>query len=193
MRTAAITVSGKVTGNRLRIRRPTGTSYWSDTPRSPRSARASHSVYWTRIGRLSPSASRSRAAASGLPSGPMITSAGSPGRTRTTTNTRPETKRRAATHAATLLAMYRRTPTRVSGLLDPRDLGQIEHRRRQILPEPLHALLGHGEPGVDVKPDDRRVLDELLLDLHVELAARLVVDGGLGLLEELLELGAVVA
>src|SRR6058998_447497 len=139
------------------------------------------------MGRVSPSDSRSRAAASGLPSGTMITSAGSPGRTRTAT------KKRVATNAATLLATYRRTPTRESGLLDPRDLGEIEHRRGQILPEPLHALLGHGEPGVDVEPDDRRVFDELLLDLHVQLPARLVVDRGLGLLEELLELGAIVA
>src|SRR5438093_10332211 len=193
MRTAAITVSGSVTGSRLRIKRPTGTSYWSDTPRSPRAARKSHSAYWTRMGRFSPSDSRSRAATSGLPSAPMITSAGSPGRTRTTTNTRPETKKRVATNAATLLAMYRRTPTLAFRLLDPRDLGEIEHRRGQILPEPLHALLGHGEPGVDVEPDDRRVFDELLLDLHVQLPARLVVDRGLGLLEELLELGAIVA
>ncbi len=109
MSAAAIKVSGKVTGSRLTIRRPTGTSYWSETPRSPRTARVSHSVYWTRMGRFNPSASRSRAAASGLPSGPMITSAGSPGSTRTTTNTRAETKKRVATNAATLLAMYRRT------------------------------------------------------------------------------------
>ena len=40
MSTAAISVSGTVTGSRLRISRPTGRSYWSDTPRSPRSARA---------------------------------------------------------------------------------------------------------------------------------------------------------
>src|SRR5438094_4730095 len=193
MRTAAITVSGSVTGSRLRIKRPTGTSYWSDTPRSPRAARKSHSAYWTRMGRFSPSDSRSRAATSGLPSAPMITSAGSPGRTRTTTNTRPETKKRVATNAATLLAMYRRTPTLAFRLLDPRDLGEIERRCRQIFPEALQALLGHGEPGVDVEPDDRRILHELLLHLHVELAARLVVDGDLGLLEEPLELGAVVS
>src|SRR2546428_3522061 len=152
MSSAAISVSGSVTGNRLAMSRPTGRSYWRDTPRSPCSALVSHATYWRGIGRFSPSASRSRAAASGLPSGPMITSAGSPGRTRTTTNTRPETKKRVATNAATLLAMYRRTPTRVSGLLDPRDLGEIEHGRREILPESLHAFLGHGEPRVDVEP-----------------------------------------
>src|SRR5262249_27338623 len=195
MSAAAIRVSGRVTGSRLRIRRPTGTSYWSDTPRSPRTARESHSPYWTRIGRFSPSASRRRAAASGLPSGPMITSAGSPGRTRTTTKTRPDTKKRVATNAATLLAMYRRTPSWQSRLLDPRDLGEIVHAGagRQIFPEALQALLGHGEPGVDVEPDNRRVLDELLLHLHVQLTPRLVVNGDLGLLEELLELGTIVA
>src|SRR5436309_12313519 len=190
MSSAAINVSGSVTGSRLAMSRPTGRSYCRDTPRSPCSALVSHSTYWRGSGRFSPSASRSRAAASGLPSGPMITSAGSPGSTRTTTNTRPETKKRVATNATALLATYRRTPTRESGLLDPRDPGEIEHRREQILPEPLHALLGHGEPGVDVEPDDRRVFDELLRDLHVLLPARLVVDRGLGLLEELLELGA---
>ena len=50
MSAAAIRVSGKVTGSRLTIRRPTGTSYWSETPRSPRTARVSHSVYWTEDG-----------------------------------------------------------------------------------------------------------------------------------------------
>src|SRR5262245_2527016 len=194
MSAAAIRVSGKVTGSRLRIKRPTGTSYCSDLPRSPCTARESHSAYWTRMGRLRPSASRSRAAASGLPSAPMITSAGSPGSTRTTTNTRPETRKRVATNAATLLAMYRRTPTPRSRLLDPRDLGQIVDAGagRQIFPEALQPLLGHGQPRVDVEPDDRGVLDELLLHLHVELTARLVVDGDLGLREKLLELGAVV-
>src|SRR2546422_7330647 len=38
MRHAASSVSGSVTGSRLAMRRPTGTSYWIDTPRSPRSA-----------------------------------------------------------------------------------------------------------------------------------------------------------
>src|SRR5215470_1459038 len=195
MSAADIRVSGTVTGRRLRIRRPTGTSYCSDTPRSPRTARESHSPYWTRIGRFSPSASRSRAAASGLPSGPMITRAGSPGRTRTTTNTRTETTKRVATNAATLLAMYRRTPGLASRLLGPPDLGEVEHpgAARQVLPEPLQALLRHGEPGVDVEPHDGRVLHQLLLHLHVELAARLVVHGDLRLLVELLEVGAVVA
>src|SRR6185436_14862979 len=126
-------------------------------------------VYWTRMGRFNPSASRRRAAASGLPSGPMITSAGSPGRTRTTTKTRPETKKRVTTNAATLLAMYRRTPSWRSRLLDPCDLGEIEPRRRQILPEALQALLGHGQSRMDVEPHHRRILDELLLHLHVEL------------------------
>src|SRR5437867_6700936 len=192
MRTAAMNASGSVTGSRLTMSRPTGTSYWRDTPRSPRSALVSHSTYWRGIGRFSPSASRSRAAASGLPSGPMITSAGSPGSTRTTTNTSSETTRRVTTKAAARLAMYPRTLIG-SGLFRPRDLGEIERRQRQILPEPLQPLLGDGQPRVDVEPHHRCILDELLLHPHVELAARLVVDRHLRLLEELLELGAVVA
>ena len=101
--------SGSVTGRRLTMSRPTGTSYCSDFPRSPRSAPVSHSAYWTAIGRFSPIASRRRAAASGLPSGPMMISAGSPGSTRTTTNTSSETTRRVTTKAAARLAMYPRT------------------------------------------------------------------------------------
>jgi len=66
-------------------------------------------AYWTAIGRFNPIASRRRAAASGLPSGPMMISAGSPGSTRTTTNTSSETTRRVTTKAAARLAMYPRT------------------------------------------------------------------------------------
>ena len=51
-----------------------------------------------------------RAAASALPSVPMMMTAGSPGRTRTTANTSRETKRRVARSAATLLARYRCNP-----------------------------------------------------------------------------------
>ncbi len=39
MNAAARAISGSVTGRRLTMRRPTGTSYWMDTPRSPRRAR----------------------------------------------------------------------------------------------------------------------------------------------------------
>src|SRR5205809_363669 len=129
MRHAASSVSGIVTGSRLAMRRPTGTSYWIDTPRSPRSALQSQCAYWIAIGRFSPIASRSRAAASGLPSVPMMMSAGSPGSTRTTTKTMRETKNRVATNAATRLRRWRRTfPRRL-------DSG------RELAPEPLlHSL-----------------------------------------------------
>src|SRR5207245_1157641 len=109
MKAAASSVSGSVTGSRLMISRPTGTSYWIDTPRSPRTAWASQSTYWTTRGRSSPSDVRSRAVASGLPSVPMMTCAGSPGRTRITTKTRRDTTKRVATNAATLLLRYCRT------------------------------------------------------------------------------------
>ena len=109
MNTAASPVSGSVTGRRLTMSRPTGTSYWIDTPRSPRRARPSHSAYCTTSGRFRPSDSRRRAAASGLPSVPMIRSAGSPGRMRMTRKTSTETKKRVATSAATLRRTYRRT------------------------------------------------------------------------------------
>ena len=94
------------------MRRETGTSYWIDTPRSPASARRSQSAYWTTSGRLRPSASRRRTTASGLPSVPMMISAGSPGSTRITTNTSAETKKRVATSVATRLSTYRRTRLR---------------------------------------------------------------------------------
>src|SRR5213593_3802351 len=110
MKAAASSVSGSVTGSRLMISRPTGTSYWIDTPRSPRTAWASQSTYWTTRGRSSPSDVRSRAVASGLPSVPMMTCAGSPGRTRITTKTRRDTTKRVATSAALLRSRYRRKP-----------------------------------------------------------------------------------
>src|SRR5439155_1425113 len=109
MPAAASSVSGSGTGSRLMISRPTGTSYWIDTRRSPRTAWASQSTYWTTRGRSSPSDVRSRAGASGLPSVPMMTCAGSPGRTRITTKTRRDTTKRVATNAATLLLRYCRT------------------------------------------------------------------------------------
>ncbi len=109
MKSAASPMSGSVTGSRLTIRRPTGTSYWIEVPRSPRSAPPSQSAYCTTSGRFKPIASRSRAVASGLPSVPMMTCAGSPGRMRITTKTRTETKKRVATNAATLRSTYRRT------------------------------------------------------------------------------------
>ncbi len=61
---------------------------------------------------MSPSASRIRAAASALPSVPMMMTAGSPGNTRTTTNTSTETKTRVATSAATLRRTKRRKDAR---------------------------------------------------------------------------------
>src|SRR5207247_67310 len=110
MRHAASSVSGIVTGSRLAMRRPTGTSYWIDTPRSPRSALQSQCAYWIAIGRSSPIASRSRAAASGLPSLPTTMSAGARRTTRPTPNTKRETNNRAALHR---LAANRLEPARV--------------------------------------------------------------------------------
>src|SRR3990172_3524878 len=134
MRKAAIRVRGTVTGSRLRISAPTGTSYWIERPRSPQSALPIHSAYWTGSGRLSPIASRSRAAASGLASVPMMISAGSPGRTRITTKTRIETKKRVAASAAALRRMKLRIGRKVGGFLHillnvAEVLGDVLHRR----------------------------------------------------------------
>ena len=74
-------------GQALRIRRRPAGRTGSSGPRSPRSARPSQSTYCTASGRFSPIASRRRSVASGLPSVPMMSAAGSPGRTRTTTKT----------------------------------------------------------------------------------------------------------
>src|SRR2546428_11511184 len=66
-----------------------------------------------------------------------------------------------------------RTPrARPRRSLGPRDLGEIRRRDGQVLPEPREALLRHDETGVHIEPDRRRVLDELSLHLHVELATR---------------------
>src|SRR5713101_6181488 len=190
MSAAAIAVRGSVTGRRERIRPATGTSYWIERPRSPATARPTHRTYWTGTGRLRPSDSRRRATASGLASMPSMMRAGSPGSTRTTTKTSRETKTRVTSMAATLRRTCRRNPP---CLLLPADLGEVEGRDGQVLPDPRHALLGHDEARVHVEPDRGRVLHEHLLQLHVLLAARLVVERDLGLLEEVLELLGVVA
>ncbi len=108
MKAAAMRVSGNVTDRRETTSEPTGTSYWIERPRSPRNARPIHSTYWTTSGRLRPSDSRMRSTASGLPSVPTMTRAGSPGRTRTTMKTSRDTKRRVTASVATLLRTNRR-------------------------------------------------------------------------------------
>src|SRR5712692_5582322 len=188
---AAIAVSGSVTGRRLTIKAPTGTSYWSDVPSSPRRAALSQSAYWIASGRSSPMAARKRATTSGLASGPAMTSTGSPGSTRMATKTRTETKPRVTASATTRRTTYPRTAVE-GALLRPADLGEIARGQRQVLPDPLHALLGHGQAGMHEQPHGRRVLDEQPLHLHVEIAARVVVERDLGLLEQLLETRAVV-
>src|SRR5688572_13875636 len=195
MKLAASSVSGSVTGSRLTINRPTGTSYWIDVPRSPRTAPASHSTYWTGSGRSRPSDRRSRSSVSGLPSVPRISSAGSPGSTRTTTNTTAETKKRVTANAATLRTTYRFTAADARRLPRgrPPHLREIGGWSREILPEAGHALLGHHQPRMDEEEDDRRILGQHLLHLRVLRAARLVVDGDFRLLEEVLEFCAVVA
>src|SRR2546425_1765123 len=152
MKSAARSVSGSVTGRRLRMRRPPGRSYWIDTPRSPRTAPASQSTYCTASGRFSPSASRSRAAASGLPSVPMIRAAGSPGSTRMTTKTSSETNTRVAMNAATLRRMYRRTPASARS-------GSLPVLKR---PEASHS------PGYDNAPHQHAggIRDLLTASLH---------------------------
>src|SRR5712692_5326485 len=191
VKNAAIAVSGSVTGRRLTISAPTGTSYWSETPSSPRRAPPSQSAYWTTSGRPSPMAARKRATTSGLASGPAMTSTGSPGSTRIATKTRTETKPRVTASATTRRTTYPRTA--VEGrLLRPADLGQIARGQRQVLPDPLHALLRHGQAGMHEQPRGRCVLDQQPLHLQVEIAARVVVQGDLGFLEQLLETRTVV-
>src|SRR5215468_2254794 len=140
-------------------------------------------MYWTGSGRSSPMEARSRATVSGEASRPSMRMAGSPGRTRTTTKTSTDTKRRVATMAANLLRMKRRTPS----LLLPGDLGQVHRRDGQVLPDPRHALLGHHEARMQVQPDHRRLVRHHLLHTGELLAALLVVHGLLGLLIERLE------
>src|SRR5687767_4131039 len=193
MHTAAMSASGSVTGSRLAMRRATGRSYWIEVPRSPRSARASQSAYCTTSGRSRPSEARRRAAVSALRSMPSMMSTGSPGSTRTTRKTRTETKRRVAASAATLRTTCPLTRARRLPGSGPRHLGQIGGGDGQILPDPLHALLGDHEARVDVEPHRGRFLHQHLLQLRVLLAPRLVVEGRFRLLEELLELGAVVS
>src|SRR5262249_54436068 len=157
--------------SRERMRPPTGTSYWIDRPRLPWSAPPIHSTYWTGRGRSSPMEARSRATVSGEASRPSMRMAGSPGRTRTTTKTSTDTKRRVATMAATLLRMKRRTPS----LLLPGDLGQVQRRDGQVLPDPRHALLGDDEARVHVQPHHGRLVGHHLLEPRELLAALLVV------------------
>src|SRR5262249_31358472 len=143
-------------------------------PRSPETACASHSTYCTTSGRSSPIARRNRAVASGLPSGPMMMRAGSPGSTRITRKTSAETNQSVTANAARRRAAYRRTNRQLTSFR-PRNLGQIGGRKREILPQSLDALLRHGETGVHEKPDRRCVFHEELLHLHVQVSASLVV------------------
>src|SRR6185503_8152256 len=154
MKPAASRVSGRVTVRRERIRVPTGRSYWMERPRSPRRAWPTQRAYWTGIGWSRPRACRTRATESGLASSPRMMRAGSPGRTRTTTNTSSETKRRVTARAAT-----RRTTWRCNGRaapaprsLLPGHLGQVEDGRGLVLPHPGHALLGDDQARVHVEP-----------------------------------------
>src|SRR5687768_1227022 len=194
MKPAASKVRGSVTGSRLTISRPTGTSYWIEVPRSPRTAPASHSTYWTSSGRSRPSDRRSRSSVSGFRSTPRISSAGSPGNTRTTTKTRAETNRRVTANAVTLLKRYRFTGAggRPLSRCRPAHLGQVGGRDRQILPEARHTLLGRHQARMDEEEYHRRVFHLHLLQLCVLFAAGLVVEGHLGLLVQLLKLRAVV-
>src|SRR5262245_28222540 len=198
MKAAASTVRGSVTARRLRTRRPTATSYWIDRPRSPRSAPPSHSTYWTGMGRSRPIACRSAAAASGLASVPMMRRAGSPGSTRTTVNTTRETTKRVARNATARRRISRRTgrsaprPPETAALLRPAHLRQVHGRRGQVLPDALDALLGRHQARVYVEPDGRRFVRHDFLELGVEVAALLVVERRLGLLEHRLEARAVV-
>src|SRR5215472_6997595 len=146
-------------------------------------------MYWTGSGRSRPMEARSRATVSGDASRPSMRMAGSPGRTRTTTKTSTETKRRVATMAANLLRMKRRTPS----LLLPGDLGQVHRRDGQVLPDPRHALLGHHEARMQVQPDHRRLVRHHLLHTGELLAALLVVPpevvAGVGVVHDVPGLG----
>src|SRR5262249_5482267 len=140
-------------------------------------------MYWAGSGRSRPMEARRRATVSGEASRPSMRMAGSPGRTRTTTKTSTDTKRRVATIAATLLRMKRRTPS----LLLPGDLGQVQRRDGQVLPDPRHALLGHHEARMHVQPHHGRLVGHHLLESRELLAALLVVHRLLGLLVQRLE------
>src|SRR4029077_2249939 len=195
MKPAASRVSGRVTVRRERIRAPTGRSYWIDRPGPPRRARPTHCTYWTGTGWSRPSAWRTRATESALASSPRMMRAGSPGSTRTTTKTSRETKRRVIARAPTRRITYSSNciaATSRASLL-PGHLGEVLDRRRELLPEAGHPLLGDDEPGVHVEPDRGGLVGEHLLHLHVERAAGLVVARHLRLRVELLGLGAVPA
>src|SRR5262245_12330023 len=208
MKPAASSVRGSVTPRRETMSALTGTSYWIERPRSPRRPWPTHSTYWTQIGRSRPIARRSRAAASGLPSVPRMISAGSPGSTRITTKTRIETKNSVATRAAMRRATYCFTGTCLEGRCrarapDPRDqpgelslpgdLGEVERRDREVLPDPRDALLGDDKPRVHEQPHRRRLVGQHVLHPHVELSPLLVVDRHLGLAIDTAELRVVPA
>ena len=105
MKTAASRASGRVTGSRVTISWP-DRQVVLDRAAEVAAQRARAASRRTARGAAG-SAPAPRAAARwprGLPSVPMISSAGSPGSTRTTTNTSAETNSRVAASAATLRA-----------------------------------------------------------------------------------------
>src|SRR5262249_30672081 len=159
-----------------------------------------------RMGRSSPIARRRAAAASGLPSVPMMRSAGSPGSTRTTVKTRSETTKSVATSATARRRISSRmdgragrlagaapprgrprggrrraTPWPRAVLLRPAHLREIHGRSGEILPDALDALLRGHQTRHDVKPDGRRLVGHDLLEIAVDLSPLLVVEGRLGL------------
>src|SRR5262245_59395892 len=135
-------------------------------------------MYWTGSGRSRPMEARRRATVSGAASRPSTRMAGSPGRTRTTTKTSTDTKRRMAPMSAIPLRIERRTPSH----LLPVELGKLHGRDGKGLPNPRNALLGHHEARMHVQPDHGRLVRHHPLQPGELLAAILVVHGPLGIL-----------
>ena len=93
MRNMAASASWAVAASRSVTTRRAGARYWKDWPKSPRNTLRMKIPYWTWSGSRRPRCRFSSSTADwGAPSGSNIL-AGSPGRTRSTTNTRTETPR----------------------------------------------------------------------------------------------------
>ena len=135
-----------------------------------------------------------RAAASALPSVPMMMTAGSPGSTRTTDEDEERDEEEGGHQRGhpprDVPPHYRATPRRYfcQATSDRSNTG-----RGRSFQMPVRPFLVDDEARVHVEPHRGRLVGEHLLHLHVELAALLVVHRDLRFREELLELGAVPA
>src|SRR5690349_994854 len=177
--TSAASVSSIVYGSTAATSVVIGRLLTSERPRSPRAIWAMKSAYWARIGLSRPSRWRNAARAAGVAWSPRTTIVGSPGTTRTSTNTSVSTAQSVGSASSSRL-----TTKRSMSAPRPRSLlgGQLRDLRAEV--DRVDELVAEVDVRL-VRPDlellEQRHRAHLLQDLALRRRPELLLLGEIGL------------